>query len=148
MLLETLVSSAGGLLSGLVPAGVGMFKNWQQHRQELTMLKTQSEIQARLGAQRLDEVQINADANALAAAYQHDTAGIDRAPTWAVAIRILQRPALSWAIVGIFIWSAAYCLLASIISPEDIFNRTAHFANYVLVFYFTAREMRKQSGEK
>jgi len=148
MLLESIVSTAGGLLAGVVPAGIGLLKSHFAAKQELKLLSAQTEMQLKLGTQRLDEVQMTADANALTAAYQHDTAGIDRAPPWAVAVRVLQRPLLSWAAVGIFIWAAAYCLLAGLTEPIDIFNRAAHFANIVMVFYFTDRGIRKYNGEK
>jgi len=148
MLLESIVSTLGGLTAGIVPAGIGMLKDHFAAKQELKMLRAQADIQKQLGAQRLDEVQMTADTNALTAAYRHDTAGIDRAPPWAVALRVLQRPLLSWSAVGIFIWAATYCLLAGLTDPMDIFNRAAHFANIVMVFYFTDRGIRKFNGEK
>lgn len=148
MLFEHLISTVGGMTAGLLPTGLSMLKGHFAAKQELKLLRAQAEIQQQLGTLRLDDTQLRTDAAALAAAYQHDTAGIDRAPAWAVALRVLQRPALSWAVIGTFAWAAAYSLTAGIIEPADIFNRTAHFANTVLGFYFVSREMRKIGGEK
>lgn len=146
MLIETIISSAGGMLAGLVPTAVKIFRSAQQHRQEMAARRLSAELQERLGAQRIEETAANNATAELTAAYAHDTAGIDRAPAWAIAIRILQRPAMAWAVLGAFIWAGTYCLLAGLTEPMDIFNRTAHFANFVMVYYFTDRGAAKRFG--
>lgn len=138
-LLAPVLTGLTGAFAGLVPAGLKLWRNRQEHRQELELLKVQAGIQEKLGTTRLEESRIQGATSDYKIAMQHEISVGKNLSTWAFNIRGLMRPGLTayiWIMTTILL---AYCFVYEVegIDLMEVVRFLLAAANTALHFWFT-----------
>lgn len=139
----TLLGAIVGFISAAFPDLLKLFKDSQDRKHELTILKLQMEQQAQGHANRLEEIHVQADITESRALYKTFYSGI----RWVDALNGTVRPVIAYsffalyAVVKVMQFSADLPWL--LWTEED----QAIFAG-IISFYFGQRAMTKVRGGK
>ena len=104
-----------GFASSFAPNILDYFKQKQDDKQELAMMKETRETQVALGNQKMQMVQVTANANEIEAAHEEQSATIARGSRWLANLSGSIRPVVTYAFVIEFLiitWSIAYLTIA------------------------------------
>lgn len=150
-MLLTILSSLTGIFGGAIPTGIKLFREHQDNKQEMARMEMQFAHQKELGTARLEETVVSAEADALMAAYRHDTATGRGASQWVVNIRALTRVVLSILVLSITAFVVVYSFtnadtLATTISLITITDFMLSATMNIISFWFTDRALSKTIG--
>lgn len=148
-MLFTLLGSALGFASSMLPQLLKMWQNKQDRLQnaqdnvqELAIIDRQIEQQKLQGAQKLQEVQVEANIREIASLHQHD-AGLSGSP-WVESLRASVRPIITYSFFGLFTFVKVHsALLYGTIALWD--EPTQILFAAVISFWFGNRTVSKLS---
>ena len=142
-----LFSTLAGVFTGTLPSIFKFVERRQEHKMERENMEFQFRMMKEQGAMRLEETQVQADSAALTAAYQHDNAGIDRAPIWVVAVKQMIRPWIAVLMVSLTIYIAVYSLqnptVLGVLTLAAMIDIVLSFTGAIIGYYFADRGMSK-----
>jgi len=127
-----LLSALGGLLGSLLPSVVQYFKAKQDNAHELAILNLQIERDKMGHAQRIEEINVQADVKESEAVYQF----ADKDDGWIGALNASVRPIITYGFVGVW----AYTRWASGFVWTET-DTSMLFA--ILGFWFGSRSLQK-----
>jgi len=162
--MKEIIGAILGLAGGFVPELIKLFKDKQDKKHELAVMKLQIEQATILHGQKLEEIaaegQIQADLKAYdyAPVFQPEPKGKLESVimTLVYAFNSLVRPIITYAFVGLYGWIkyAQFKLISA--TSSNVFEAVvriwtdtdAGFVAMVIMFWFGGRQMTKTFGKK
>jgi hypothetical protein len=126
----TLISSLLSFFSGGLPNILSFFQDKSDKKHEMDMAKLQTErelqmaergfiAQAKVEEIKLEQTQVEAQAQERNALYQHDIEISKGASTWVINIRALVRPVITYGLFGLLVFVEIFGFYYAIHTGED-----------------------------
>jgi hypothetical protein len=126
----TLISSLLSFFSGGLPNILSFFQDKSDKKHEMDMAKLQTErelqmaergfiAQAKVEEIKLEQTQVEAQAQERNALYQHDIEISKGASTWVINIRALVRPIITYGLFGLLVFVEIFGFYYAIHTGED-----------------------------
>jgi len=147
----TLLASALGFVSSLVPQALKFLQNRQDNKQELAILELQIKQQQNANEQRLDEIQVQQSELTQRAVYQHDSS--IKSTGWVNNLRASVRPFVTYTFFSLFCAikiCALYQLMQTnsvVVSLPQLWDEpTQAIFAAIISFWFGDRTLAKMSN--
>ena len=126
----TLISSLLSFFSGGLPNILNFFQDRSDKKHEIDMAKLQTErelqmaergyiAQAKVEEIKLEQTQVEAQAQERNALYQHDIEISKGASTWVINVRSLVRPVITYGLFGLLVFVEIFGFYYAIHTGED-----------------------------
>jgi hypothetical protein len=150
----SIISSVIGLAGSTVPSLISMWNKKSDQKHELKMIQAQAEVQAQIGAARLEETKVEADADKTRALYRHDSAIMKRAAPWTVTLSATVRPVVTYLVILTWVGlevSAAIALTNEGVGIIDAIDKALSeelkaLLSLIIAFWFGNRSLEKIRG--
>lgn len=149
----SLLSGAVGLMGSVVPSLVKLWTQKSDQAHELNMIKAQGDVQAKIGAARLEETKVQAEAEQMKAIYRHDAQMAKKAAPWTSTLSASVRPVVTYIVV--FTWVgleivAAFAIYNSGAGVVDAIQAAfseelQSLLSLIIAFWFGNRSLEKMS---
>tara|TARA_R100000995_G_scaffold30176_1_gene13416 strand:- start:485 stop:943 length:459 start_codon:yes stop_codon:yes gene_type:complete len=149
----SLLSGAVGLMGSVVPSLVKLWTQKSDQAHELNMIKAQGDVQAKIGAARLEETKVQAEAEQMKSIYRHDAQMAKKAAPWTSTLSASVRPVVTYIVVFTWVGLEVVAALAIYNSGAGVVDAIeAAFSeelqsllSLIIAFWFGNRSLEKMS---
>ena len=151
----SLLGSALGFGTSIIPSVIDLFKQRQQDKQELAMLQAKARYAAQLSELKIDELRSKSDISEIEGIHKSQAAAVSNSK-FAAALSGSVRPVVTFLFVGIFLTVKITALVTSMNAGQTLNDAmpmiwdedTKILFSGIISFWFSARAFEKLRQRK
>ena len=141
-----------GLATSIVPEGLDILRRYQEHNQELELMRLNAEIARQQAEQKMQEAELKVDAAHMTGVYDQFKA--QRTANWVDKVNAMVRPAVTLAFVGLFLTAVGAIVFQAVVlgssvaaAMTTVLPLISEYVSAILAFWFGNRQIARNRGK-